>query len=120
MFHNAALMRPSCENCKHSKLPRPADITLGDWWGIDKYQSDINDNQGLSFVLLNNDKGKKLFNVLSLPRKQKISLKPDYNNGHIRFGLKLHPDRNKFLPCKRNILIGKALTLYKKADMTFA
>lgn len=59
MFHNAALMRPSCENCKHSKLPRPADITLGDWWGIDKYQSDINDNQGLSFVLLNNDKGKK-------------------------------------------------------------
>ena len=46
----------TCENCKHSKLPRPADITLGDWWGIDKYQSDINDNQGLSFVLLNNDK----------------------------------------------------------------
>lgn len=105
MFHNTALMRPSCENCKHSKLPRPADITLGDWWGIDKYQSDINDNQGLSFVLLNNDKGKKIFNALNLPLKQKISLKPEYNNGHVRFGLKLHPNRNKFFTLQKKIFL---------------
>lgn len=119
MFHNTALMRPSCENCKHSKLPRPADITLGDWWGIDKYQSDINDNQGLSFVLLNNDKGKKIFNALNLPLKQKISLKPEYNNGHVRFGLKLHPNRNKFFTLQKNILTDKVRTSYKKANMTF-
>lgn len=114
MFHNTALMRPSCENCKHSKLPRPADITLGDWWGIDKYQSDINDNQGLSFVLLNNDKGKKIFNALNLPLKQKISLKPEYNNGHVRFGLKLHPNRNKFFTLQKKYSYRQSTDIIQK------
>lgn len=54
-------LRPSCYNCKYSKIPRVADISLGDFWGIERINKEFDDDKGTSLVLLNNDKGKELF-----------------------------------------------------------
>lgn len=59
-----AFMRPSCYNCQFKELPRVADITLADFWGIEKIDSKLDNNQGTSLVLLNNEKGEKIFNLL--------------------------------------------------------
>lgn len=32
-FHHDVIMRLSCQDCKFNKLPRPGDISVGDWWG---------------------------------------------------------------------------------------
>ena len=42
-------------------LYRDSDITLGDFWGVDKNINGFNDNRGVSLILLNTGKGKKIF-----------------------------------------------------------
>lgn len=51
-------VRNSCASCPFAAIPRQGDISLGDFWGIpEKYKKE----GGVSVVLLNNDKGKKIF-----------------------------------------------------------
>lgn len=52
-------MRPSCHNCKYKKLPRIADITIGDFWGIQGADSKDMFN-GISVIMVNSEKGKSL------------------------------------------------------------
>lgn len=66
-----AFMRPSCYECKFKEFPRIADITLADFWGIDKIDNTLDNNKGTSMILLNSDKGEKLFNDI----KDNISFK---------------------------------------------
>lgn len=56
-FHSRYNIRPSCFNCKQRSTNRTADLTLGDFWGIEHYNGSLDDNRGLSFVLVNTDKG---------------------------------------------------------------
>ena len=54
--------RPSCYECKFKGFPRVADISIGDFWGIEKYSKKYNSNMGTSLVLLNSKKGEDYFN----------------------------------------------------------
>lgn len=56
--------RYSCYKCKFAKIPRQGDITLGDFWGIEKYKPTIDKSSGVSAVLVNSEKGNKLWNVV--------------------------------------------------------
>jgi acetyltransferase-like isoleucine patch superfamily enzyme/coenzyme F420-reducing hydrogenase beta subunit len=49
--------RPVCYKCKYKGFPRISDITLGDFWGIEKFERAMDDNMGTSAVLLNTQKG---------------------------------------------------------------
>lgn len=59
-----AFMRPSCYDCKFKALPRVADITLADFWGIEKINKELDNDCGTSLVLINTNKGDKLFKSL--------------------------------------------------------
>lgn len=61
-FLEAMLQRPSCDTCPYSVVPRTADISVGDCWGIENYGNKYNDTAGLSWVSVNNEKGQELFN----------------------------------------------------------
>ncbi len=50
-----------CVNCKFKRLPRPADITMGDFWRIHEFSKDMDDRKGTSGMLLHNEKGWQLF-----------------------------------------------------------
>ena len=63
-LHTGAFCRPSCYECKFKGFPRVADITLADFWGIEKVAPEMFDNLGTSLVLINNNKGKILFESL--------------------------------------------------------
>lgn len=54
--------RPSCFACPYVNVERISDITIADFWGIEKVDSKLDDGNGLSYVLVNNEKGKQLFN----------------------------------------------------------
>lgn len=56
--------RPCCFECKFKKLPRVADITIGDFWGIEKVDPEWDSPMGTSLVMLNNDKGKTFYESL--------------------------------------------------------
>lgn len=53
--------RPSCYDCQFKKFPRPADISIGDFWGIERRDSFFNSNMGTSVVIVNTKKGKTFF-----------------------------------------------------------
>ncbi len=53
-------IRPSCYQCKYRKIPRIADISVGDFWGI-RTVSRQNLFKGVSAVLINSEKGKDVF-----------------------------------------------------------
>ncbi len=67
-FMNAFLknmcLRDACSKCPFAQLPRQADITLGDFWGIEKYSKKLNDKKGLSMVLINSLKGKEYIKAI--------------------------------------------------------
>lgn len=65
IFYGHEAMRPSCYQCRFTNLDRPGDITLGDFWGIEKTHPEIYDELGVSFVMQNSEKGCELMNMLS-------------------------------------------------------
>lgn len=60
-MHSGLFLKGICGNCPFASEPRQADISIGDFWGISSYDKDINDHLGVSAVLINNEKGKSLF-----------------------------------------------------------
>jgi len=54
-------MRPSCFKCPFKKAVRISDFTLADAWGVSKSVPQINDNKGLSSVVIHSNKGLKLW-----------------------------------------------------------
>lgn len=61
LFYQHIMFRPSCYNCKFANLHRPGDITLADFWGIEKHDSEFNDNKGVSLIFISTEKGRRLF-----------------------------------------------------------
>ncbi|MBR4287639.1 MAG: Coenzyme F420 hydrogenase/dehydrogenase, beta subunit C-terminal domain [Clostridia bacterium] len=57
-------LRESCYTCKFKSVNHKSDITVADYWGIDKTNPEIDDDKGLSLVLINSDKGASLLNVI--------------------------------------------------------
>lgn len=65
LFYSGASLRPSCHNCKYRTKFRYSDVTVADFWGIDKIASGKNNLRGHSLLFVNSDNGKWLIdNVL--------------------------------------------------------
>lgn len=62
-FMSNVYLRPSCYSCAFKCLKSKSDITLGDFWNIRLYNKHLDDNQGLSLMLLNNSRGLCLANA---------------------------------------------------------
>lgn len=58
-------LRPSCHNCKFKSINRESDITLADFWGIENIRKDMNDDNGISLILINSEKGRKFLSNIS-------------------------------------------------------
>lgn len=60
MFSKNMINRRSCASCPHASYQRPGDITIGDFWGIQKKRPELHDTLGVSLVISNTVKGKEL------------------------------------------------------------
>lgn len=63
-FACGLFFRPSCGTCPFVCKERISDITIGDAWGIEK-TTDLNPHQGVSLILVNSNKAKKIIERLS-------------------------------------------------------
>ena len=57
-------VRPSCYDCKFKCFPQKSDITLADFWGIEKLDPSMDQDKGTSMVMINSDKGAALFETI--------------------------------------------------------
>lgn len=55
-------LRPSCYECAFKTVPKwGADITIADFWGVDKALPEMNDGKGTSLMLIHTPQGQALF-----------------------------------------------------------
>ncbi len=65
--------RENCYSCKYANSKRPGDITLGDYWGIERENPELLKNKeydienGISCIIVNSKNGMKIMqNIINL------------------------------------------------------
>lgn len=61
IFYSHNALRPSCYECPFKSIYHPGDITIADYWGIEKAAPEFDDNKGVSLVMVNSEKGELWF-----------------------------------------------------------
>lgn len=62
-------LRPSCYDCQFKGDNIKSDITLADFWGIDKVNPKFNDDKGVSLVVIHSQKGQQIFDEIKDNKK---------------------------------------------------
>lgn len=57
-------MRPSCYECPFKAFASGADVTLGDCWGADKFCPGMDDDRGVSLVIVHSRRAEDVVNAL--------------------------------------------------------
>ncbi len=57
-------IRQSCSSCPYTRMNRDTDITIGDFWHMEKSMPDFVDEMGTSLVLIHTERGKELFDAV--------------------------------------------------------
>ena len=64
LFLCSDILRPACHKCRYANFHRCGDITLGDFWGIEKHYKEFDDDKGVSLVMLNTKTGEEIWKSL--------------------------------------------------------
>lgn len=70
-FSKGWISRENCYQCKYTCQNRPADISLGDYWGIEKQHPEYlakngwNESKGISLIIANTIKGVDFFREMN-------------------------------------------------------
>ncbi len=98
-FLSDLCLRPSCYNCHFKSKERESDITLADFWGVEKQCSEMFDDKGTSLVLVNSEKGGKLFEkIVSQMHYKEVDLDTALSHNSAAYkSAKLPKQRKKFM-----------------------
>lgn len=84
-------LRRSCYDCHSKGEHHAADVTLGDFWGIQNICAEMDDNRGTSLVILNTQKGKALFQQTKkclkyrqVDLEESVKHNPSYSHSSLR------------------------------------
>ena len=64
-FLSNLYLRPSCYNCTAKNGASGSDLTIADFWGIQNYHPEFDDDKGVSLIFVHTDMGKKIIEKLS-------------------------------------------------------
>lgn len=95
-FLKGMTYRESCYVCPYAQSNRPGDLTLGDFWGIERVLPEFYNPDGMSAVLVNTPKGKDLWSAI-FPNIVARSVDTGLiiqNNGQLKAPTKRSPARD--------------------------
>lgn len=101
LFYKHIMFRKSCGNCHYTNLRRPSDLTLADFWHSKNIDPSLNaDNKGMSLLLVNTEKGRKLLDEISheFETLQPIDVRKVMQQA-LREPFPPHPLRDEFEKC---------------------
>ena len=114
LFLSRICQNTSCDTCHYRKMPRIADITLGDYWGVSKYHPKMDDNKGTSVVLLNTTPGSILFESVAdkvVQCESKLECAIAGNSCIVRSS-KSHPKRSEFFANLDKYTLDELIKMY--------
>ncbi len=97
------IARESCYTCRYSDVRRVGDITLGDFWGIDRITNQFADDDGVNAVFINTEKGKEAFET-------ELQKNVEYKETAIADALQEH----LIMPCTRSGKVDAFWNCYQK------
>lgn len=92
-FSKGWICRESCYKCKYASSKRPADLTIGDYWGIENMhpeylnKKDWNEKNGISGVIFNSEKSINFFEniYIDIDLKKSCIKKLSKNNAQLKY-----------------------------------
>lgn len=64
LFCSHRIIRESCYHCPYKDITHPGDMTVGDFWRVEKAVPGFDDNCGVSLVLINTKPAADLFDAI--------------------------------------------------------
>lgn len=95
-FLSCLSLRPSCHSCPSKGGKSESDISIADFWGIEKYNFKFTDNKGVSAVLVNTEKGKALFNEIDATKEEQSFEQFKREVTTYYRSVEAHPKRSEF------------------------
>ncbi len=89
-------LRPSCYSCKCKNGKSHSDLTIGDYWGAKVANQELDDDKGLSLVLVNTEKGKEYYEQLCLKSHVVTESNAHIHNGGFSENIWEPYERKKF------------------------
>lgn len=96
LFYGHNILRPSCYECPYKSATHPGDITIADYWGIEKAAPEFDDDKGVSLVLVNNQKGDQIFEMIKENVRWKATLLEDSMQPPLKAPFPKPNERNAF------------------------
>ena len=99
-LRNRNFIRPACGKCSFRQIVHASDLTLGDFWGIETTNADMDQDKGTSLVVVNTAKGREFFEKIkesgkitfcrqeqsdTFAENQAIFYSPSINNNRKKF-----------------------------------
>ncbi len=109
IFFSDLVLRKKCHDCNYCTAYKPADITMGDFWGIEELLPNFNDGMGISVVIIHNRENVKYVTEL---------LDLEYFETDLNDAIKCQ--YNAFYPSKQNELREKFWHDYFENGFDFA
>ena len=97
-FFGGLYYRECCGECPFANTKRVSDITIGDFWGIQKTNKNLDANTGISLCIANSNKGQKIMKEIEDAVKVneediKVAIA---NNRNLSKPSKISPNSNEF------------------------
>ena len=71
-------LRPSCHNCPSKKFSSGSDFTLADFWGVENFQLEMDDDKGTSLVAIHTKKAYDFIREINLLERTNVNPKDAY------------------------------------------
>lgn len=117
-FKVGAITRPSCSKCPFTDIHRVSDLTIADYWGIEKYSPESFDPLGVSVILVNSSKGAALFaqSRQELYAEERLKEESLTEQKRLSEPSKFPERRSRFWEDYRRLGFQKLLTQYSNAE----
>jgi len=91
------ILRPSCYTCPYGKSERAADLTIADYWGIEKFSKEWYDPMGVSLILIRTERGRALLDACEqFPYESRSPEEAKSEQRRFRGSVDAPPDRGEF------------------------
>lgn len=92
-FLSDLYLRPSCYQCRCKNGVSHSDLTIADYWGVDKLIPEFDDDKGVGLVLLNTKQGEDVFSKLDMDIRLSSLEDAKHLNGGFKEHITQHPRR---------------------------
>lgn len=90
--------RDNCYQCRYARKERISDLTIGDFWGLDKSTLKEKYNGRVSVILANTNKGLELLNKTnSFYLEERTLEEATKENDQLNHPMQIHEDRKRFI-----------------------